>query len=82
VSSDPGGSIRLPTPAELPLVMGVVGLRRLGRGRWHGVRSGCGGFGGRRTIRTRRTRGPAGPFGAFRVRRCGGGRDNGERYGR
>ena len=54
--------VLLPTPAELPLVMGVVGLRRIGRGRWHGVRSGCGGFGGRRTIRTRRTRGPA--FGA------------------
>ncbi|WP_405939077.1 signal peptidase I [Streptomyces sp. NBC_00726] len=82
VSSDPGGSIRLPTPAELPLVMGVVGLRRLGRGRWHGVRSGCGGFGGRRTIRTRRTRGPAGPSGTFRARRGGGGRDDGERDGR
>lgn len=81
VSSDPGGSIRLPTPAELPLVMGVVGLRRLGRGRWHGVRSGCGGFGGRRTIRTRRTRGPAGTSGTFRARRCGGGRDDGERGG-
>ncbi|MFB8088921.1 signal peptidase I [Streptomyces sp. NPDC055992] len=81
VSQDPNGLIRLPTPAELPLVMGVVGLHRLGRRRWHGVRSGCGGFGGRRTIRTRRTRGPAGRFGAFRVRRCGGGRDGGERDG-
>ncbi|HWU07126.1 MAG TPA: signal peptidase I [Streptomyces sp.] len=58
-SQDHNGMILLPTPAELPLVMGVVGLRRIGRGRWHGVRSGCGGFGGRRTIRTRRTRGPA-----------------------
>ncbi|MFS0693291.1 signal peptidase I [Streptomyces nitrosporeus] len=56
---DPNGMVLLPTPAELPLVMGVVGLRRIGRGRWHGVRSGCGGFGGRRTIRTRRARGPA-----------------------
>ncbi|MEV6261756.1 signal peptidase I [Streptomyces sp. NPDC051784] len=56
---DHNGMVLLPTPAELPLVMGVVGLRRIGRGRWHGVRSGCGGFGGRRTIRTRRTRGPA-----------------------
>ncbi|MFE9851338.1 signal peptidase I [Streptomyces sp. NPDC005576] len=56
---DPYGMIPLPTPAELPLVMGVMGLRRIRRGRWHGVRSGCGGFGGRRTIRTRRTRGPA-----------------------
>ncbi|MFF1463382.1 signal peptidase I [Streptomyces sp. NPDC058330] len=59
VPQDPYGMVLLPIPAELPLVMGVVGLRRIGRGRWHGVRSGCGGFGGRRTIRTRRTRGPA-----------------------
>ncbi|MFB7218415.1 signal peptidase I [Streptomyces sp. NPDC002596] len=58
-SQDLNGTVRLPTPAELPLVMGVVGLHRLGGRRWHGVRSGCGGFGGRRTIRTRRTRGPA-----------------------
>ncbi|MET7493568.1 signal peptidase I [Streptomyces sp900116325] len=62
-SQDLNGMVRLPTPAELPLVMGVVGLRRMGRGRWHGVRSGCGGFGGRRTIRTRRTRGPGGASG-------------------
>ncbi|MFD9504674.1 signal peptidase I [Streptomyces sp. NPDC060035] len=65
---DRNGMILLPTPAELPLVMGVVGLRRIGRGWWHGVRSGCGGFGGRRTIRTRRTRGPA-----FERRDPGGG---------
>ncbi|MGA6173135.1 signal peptidase I [Streptomyces sp. NPDC012600] len=57
---DRDGMVRLPTPAELPLVMGVVGLHRIGRGQWHVLRSGCGGFGGRRTIRTRRTRGPAG----------------------
>ncbi|MGW2277457.1 signal peptidase I [Streptomyces sp. NPDC001770] len=72
---DPYGMIPLPTPAELPLVMGVMGLRRIRRGRWHGLRSGCGGFGGRRTIRTRRTRGPArtdrGPLGG------GGGPDGG-----
>ncbi|MFE2375206.1 signal peptidase I [Streptomyces sp. NPDC059398] len=49
----------LPTPAELPLVMGVVGLRLPGGRRRHGVRSGCGGRGGRRAIRTRRARGPA-----------------------
>ncbi|MER8089478.1 signal peptidase I [Streptomyces sp. NPDC094048] len=73
-SKDPNGMIPLPTPAELPLVMGVVGLHRLGRGRWHGVRSGCGGFGGRRAIRTRGTRGPAGQSGECRVRRNGGGR--------
>lgn len=81
VSEYPNGLTRLPTPAELPLVMGVVGLHRLGRGRWHGVRSGCGGFGGRRTIRTRRTRGPAGLSGACRVRRRSGGRGGGGRGG-
>ncbi|MEU3226349.1 signal peptidase I [Streptomyces sp. NPDC006976] len=81
VSEYPYGSTRLPTPAELPLVMGVVGLHRLGRRRWHGIRSGCGGFGGRRTIRTRRTRGPAGRSGARRVRRGAGGLGDGERGG-
>lgn len=81
VSEYPYGSTRLPTPAELPLVMGVVGLHRLGRRRWHGIRSGCGGFGGRRTIRTRRTRGPAGRSGARRVRRGAGGPGDGERGG-
>ncbi|MGP4003916.1 signal peptidase I [Streptomyces sp. 8N706] len=52
--------IQLPTPAELPLVMGVVGLRRVRGRRQRGVRSGCGGFGGRRTIRSRRARGTPG----------------------
>ncbi|MFI8960570.1 signal peptidase I [Streptomyces sp. NPDC053493] len=46
----------LPTPAELLLVMGVVGLSLFRDGRSHGLRSGCGGFGRRRTIRTRRAR--------------------------
>jgi signal peptidase I len=47
---------RLPTPAELPLVMGMVGLRRGRRhGRKSGVRSGCGGPCGRRTVWSRRT---------------------------
>ncbi|MEV6025158.1 signal peptidase I [Streptomyces sp. NPDC052036] len=55
-SADRYGLIPLPSPAELPLVMGVVGLRRLRRRRRYGVRSGCGGFGGRRTVRTRRSR--------------------------
>ncbi|MDI3388394.1 signal peptidase I [Streptomyces sp. B-S-A8] len=70
-------NVPLPTPAELPLVMGVVGLQRVRRHarhrlrhrlrhrvrdavrsrQRHGTRSGCGGFGRRRTIRTRRTRG-------------------------
>lgn len=53
-SRNPNGSLRLPTPAELPLVMGVVGLPLLWGRRTHGLRSGCGGSGGRRTIRTRR----------------------------
>jgi signal peptidase I len=47
---------RPPTPEELPLVMGMVGLRRLWRGRRNRLRSGCGGPGGRRTVRTRRAR--------------------------
>ncbi|MEU2333692.1 signal peptidase I [Streptomyces sp. NPDC006654] len=56
-SDDPNGYVQLPSPAELPLVMGVVGLRRGWRGRRHGVRSWRGGCGGRRTVGTRR-RGP------------------------
>ncbi|WP_162467266.1 signal peptidase I [Streptomyces cavernae] len=63
-AADLNGMIPLPTPAELPLVMGVVGLRLLRRRQRHGVRSGCGGFGGRRTVRTRR------PGGAPRGTRC------------
>ena len=46
----------LPTPAELPLVMGVVGLHRLTGRRERGVRSRCGGLGGRRAVRYRRAR--------------------------
>ncbi|MET7935727.1 signal peptidase I [Streptomyces sp. NPDC005322] len=53
---DQQGMVQLPTPAELPLVMGVVVLRRAWGRRQSGVRSGCGGFGGRRTIRSRRAR--------------------------
>ncbi|GGY86593.1 hypothetical protein GCM10010365_00620 [Streptomyces poonensis] len=59
-SADPNELIPLPTPAELPLVMGVVGLLRMRRGRRYGVRSGCGGRGGRRTVRTGWPRGAAG----------------------
>ncbi|MCA6093342.1 signal peptidase I [Streptomyces sp. SCA3-4] len=55
-SMDQEGLIRLPSPAELPLVMGVVGLRRVCDRRQRGVRSGCGGLGGRRTFRSRRAR--------------------------
>ncbi|MEU6851963.1 signal peptidase I [Actinacidiphila alni] len=50
------GTSQIPTPAELPLVMGVVGLRRRRGGRRTGVRSGCGGPGGRRTVWIRRAR--------------------------
>ncbi|WP_416979447.1 signal peptidase I [Streptomyces sp. T028] len=51
----PNGTIRqLPSPAELPLVMGVVGLRRAWGRRRHGVRSWRGGCGGWRTVRARR----------------------------
>lgn len=53
---DQDGLIQLPTPAELPLVMGVVGLRRMHDRRQRGERSGCGGLGGRRTFRSWRTR--------------------------
>ncbi|MEU8760936.1 signal peptidase I [Streptomyces sp. NPDC048659] len=67
---DLNGLPGLPTPAELPLVMGVVGLSLFRDGRLHGLRSGCGGFGRRRTIRTRRAREEA-----RRGRPSGGGHD-------
>jgi signal peptidase I len=56
---DPNTMIRLPIPAELPLVMGVVGLRRARCGLRQRVRSWRGGCGGWRTVRSRR-RGAAG----------------------
>ncbi|GGY43805.1 signal peptidase I [Streptomyces djakartensis] len=62
---DPNGTIQLPSPAELPLVMGVVGLRRTWGRRRQRVRSWCGGCGGRRTVRTRRRGAPRRP-GAIR----------------
>ncbi|MET4658537.1 signal peptidase I [Streptomyces sp. PvP037] len=49
----PNEMVQLPTPAELPLVMGVVGLRRAWRGRRQRVRSWRGGCGGWRTVRAR-----------------------------
>ncbi|MFC7843941.1 signal peptidase I [Streptomyces sp. NPDC057382] len=67
---DANGTIQLPTPAELPLVMGVVGLRRIWRGQRHRVRSWRGGCGGRRTVRTRRRGAPRTPR---EIRRPGGG---------
>jgi signal peptidase I len=57
-SDDFNGTIQLPSPAELPLVMGVVGLHRVWGRRRHGVRSWRGGCGGWRTVRTRRRRAP------------------------
>lgn len=66
---DPNGSVQLPTPAELPLVMGVVGLRRTGSRRRHGVRSWRGGCGGWRTVRTRRRGTPRASRGSECLRR-------------
>ncbi|MFF5980041.1 signal peptidase I [Streptomyces olindensis] len=69
-SEDSNGTIQLPTPAELPLVMGVVGLRRVWGRRRHRVRSWRGGCGGWRTVRTRRRGAPRTPRG---IRRPGRG---------
>ncbi|MGP4085133.1 signal peptidase I [Streptomyces sp. KR55] len=57
-SEDPNGTIQLPSPAELPLVMGVVGLRRAWGRRRHRVRSWRGGCGGWCTVRERRRGAP------------------------
>ncbi|MFE5817258.1 signal peptidase I [Streptomyces sp. NPDC056479] len=65
-SDDSNGTIQLPTPAELPLVMGVVGLRRLWGRQRHRVRSWRGGCGGWRTIRARRRGAPRTPRGSSR----------------
>ncbi|MFD9003145.1 signal peptidase I [Streptomyces sp. NPDC059582] len=65
---DPNGTIQLPTPAELPLVMGVVGLQRVRSRRRHRVRSWRGGCGGWRTVGTRRRGAPRAPRGS----RCPG----------
>ncbi|MFE1338969.1 signal peptidase I [Streptomyces sp. NPDC058733] len=58
---DPKEMSQLPTPAELPLVMGVVGLRRARGRQRHGVRSWRGGCGGWRSVRTRRRGTPRTP---------------------
>ncbi len=63
---DPNGIVQLPTPAELPLVMGVVGLRRAWRGRRQRVRSWRGGCGGWRTVRSGRRGAPRTPRGVGR----------------
>ena len=63
---DPNRTIRLPSPAELPLVMGVVGLRRMWGRQRHRVRSWRGGCGGWRTVRARRRGAPRTPRGRGR----------------
>ncbi|KKD07207.1 signal peptidase I [Streptomyces sp. WM6386] len=65
-SDDPNGTIQLPSPAELPLVMGVVGLHRIWGRRRHRVRSWRGGCGGWRTVRARRRGAPRTPRGRGR----------------
>jgi signal peptidase I len=65
-SEDLNGTIRLPSPAELPLVMGVVGLRRVWGRQRHRVRSWRGGCCGWRTVRTRRRGAPRTPRGVGR----------------
>ncbi|CAL9410086.1 hypothetical protein SUDANB70_01646 [Streptomyces sp. enrichment culture] len=50
---DPNTMMQLPIPAELPLVMGVVGLLRPRGGRRQRVRSWRGGCGAWRTVRAR-----------------------------
>jgi signal peptidase I len=67
---------RLPTPAELPLVMGVVGLLRSRDGPRRSVRSECGGRSGGRAVRLGRPGGPSGkcraPGPRRRLPRCAG----------
>jgi signal peptidase I len=65
-TDDPNGSVQLPSPAELPLVMGVVGLRRVWGRQRRRVRSWRGGCGGWRTVRTRRRGAPRTPRGISR----------------
>ncbi|CAL9437634.1 hypothetical protein SUDANB105_02164 [Streptomyces sp. enrichment culture] len=65
-ASDPNAMIQLPSPAELPLVMGVVGLRRIRGRQRHRVRSWRGGCGGWRTVRARRRGAPRTPRGSGR----------------
>ncbi|QIJ64963.1 signal peptidase I [Streptomyces sp. JB150] len=68
-ASEPNAMTHLPSPAELPLVMGVVGLRRPWGRQRHRVRSWRGGCGGWRTVRTRRRGAPRTPRGPGRTGR-------------
>ncbi|MER5544673.1 signal peptidase I [Streptomyces sp. NPDC002589] len=65
---NPNGLTQLPTPAELPLVMGVVGLHRMRGRQRHRVRSWRGGCGGWRTVGARRRGAPRTPRGSERPR--------------
>ncbi|GHE07657.1 signal peptidase I [Streptomyces alanosinicus] len=65
---NPNGLTQLPTPAELPLVMGVVGLHRMRGRQRHRVRSWRGGCGGWRTVGARRRGVPRTPRGSERPR--------------
>nr|WP_308288028.1 signal peptidase I [Streptomyces corallincola] len=60
---DPNAMTGLPTPAELPLVMGVVALHRGWGRRRQRIRSWRGGCGGWRTVGTRRRGAPRAPRG-------------------
>ncbi len=60
----PNAMMQLPIPAELPLVMGVVGLLRHRGGRRQRVRSWRGGCGGWRTVRARGRGAPRTPRGS------------------
>ncbi|MCH0565326.1 MULTISPECIES: signal peptidase I [unclassified Streptomyces] len=64
---DVNQAVPLPIPAELPLVMGVVGLRRVRGRQRQRVRSWRGGCGGWRTIRTRWRGAPRTPRGVGRA---------------
>ncbi|MEU6442769.1 signal peptidase I [Streptomyces sp. NPDC047046] len=69
----PKAGVALPTPAELPLVMGVVGPRLLRRGQWLEVRRERGGRRGGRPVGTRGAgRAGAGRRGTGRRRRRAG----------
>jgi signal peptidase I len=78
---------RLPTPAELPLVMGVVSLLRIPGRPERSVRSGRGGCSGRCTVRRGGTGGTSGAAAGWRDSRretpwCGRQRCGGRRRGR
>ncbi|MGP4112409.1 signal peptidase I [Streptomyces sp. 4N509B] len=60
---------RLPTPAELPLVMGMVSLLRISDRPGRSVRSRCGGCSGRSAVQRGGAGGPSGAAGARGIRR-------------